>query len=167
MNTQITMASLYQSKVRNKTWESHFSLVWVMELLVKTKLFLKTLTCQTQLTFNVSMKTVIKCVFNWVYTLFKKTFLLSHTAFLRRFIYSRVGILDSPWCNIFCRAYQELGNGDFYSFGQEKVPFLVISLFPSFLNCNLPTHKKCNHQKNYTYLNLSITFVIKWTYTSL
>ena len=113
------------------------------------------------------MKTVIKCVFNWVYTLFKKTFLLSHTAFLRRFIYSRVGILDSPWCNIFCRAYQELGNGDFYSFGQEKVPFLVISLFPSFLNCNLPTHKKCNHQKNYTYLNLSITFVIKWTYTSL
>ena len=113
------------------------------------------------------MKTVIKCVFNGVYTLFKKTFLLSHTAFLRRFIYSRVGILDSPWCNIFCRAYQELGNGDFYSFGQEKVPFLVISLFPSFLNCNLPTHKKCNHQKNYTYLNLSITFVIKWTYTSL
>ena len=113
------------------------------------------------------MKTVIKCVFNGVYTLFKKTFLLSHTAFLRRFIYSRVGILDSPWCNIFCRAYQELGNGDFYSFGQEKVPFLVISLFPSFLNCNLPTHKKCNHQKNYTYLSLSITFVIKWTYASL
>ena len=30
-----------------KTWESHFSIVWVMELLVKAKIFLKTATCST------------------------------------------------------------------------------------------------------------------------
>ena len=92
------------------------------------------------------MKTVNKlCVSEKVYTLFKKTFLLFHTALLKCFIYSRVDILDSPWCNNPCRAYEELGQGDFYSFDQEKVPFLLVYL--------LPTHKKCNHKKNHTYLN--------------
>ena len=118
-----------------------------MELLVKAKFFLKILTCQTYLTFNVSMKTVNKlCVFDRVYTLFKNTFLLFPTALLKCFIYSRVGTLDSPWCNNSCRTYQELGQGDFYSFDQEKVPFLLI--------CLLSTQKKCNHKKNHTYFNL-------------
>ena len=63
-----------------------------------------------------------------------KTFLLSHTALLRCFICSRAGILDPPWCNSSCRAYQELGQGNFYSFDPEKVWFLSIYL--------LPTHKK-------------------------
>ena len=93
------------------------------------------------------MKTVNKlCVSDGVYTLFKKTFLLSHSDLLKCFIYSRVGILGSPWCKNSCRAYQELSQVDFYSFDQEKVPFLLIYL--------LPTHKKCNHKKNHTYLNL-------------
>ena len=56
-----------------------------------------------------------------------------------------VGILDSPWCNRSSRAYRELGQGDFYSFDQEKVPLLLIYL--------LPSHKKCNHKKKHTYLN--------------
>ena len=76
----------------------------------------------------------------------KKTFLLFHTALLKCFIYSRVGVLDSPWCNNPCSAYQELGQGDFYSFDQEKVTFLLIY--------SLHTHKKCNQKKNHTYLNL-------------
>ena len=70
-------------------------------------------------------------------------------ALLKCFTYSRVGILDSPWGNNLCRAYQELSRGDFYSLDQEKVPFLLIYL--------LPTHKKCNYKKN-TYLNLSMAF---------
>ena len=89
------------------------------------------------------MKTVNKlCVSDGVFL----TSLLFHTALLKRFIYSRVGILDSPWRNNPCCAYQELGQGDSYSFGQEKVPVLLIYL--------LPTHKKCNHKKNHNYLNL-------------
>ena len=38
----------------------------------------------------------------------------------------------------------ELFQGDFYSFGQEKVPFLSIYL---------PTLKKCSHQENHACLN--------------
>ena len=43
-------------------------------------------------------------------------------------------LLDSPWCNNSCCAYQELVQGDFYSFEQEKAPF--------FLIYSLPAHKK-------------------------
>ena len=56
-----------------------------------------------------------------VYTLFKKTILLFDTVLLKCFVYSRVGILDYPWCNNPCRAYQELGQGDFYSFDQKFI----------------------------------------------
>ena len=70
------------------------------------------------------MKTVNEFVSDGVYTLFKKTFLLFHTALLICFICSRVAILDSPWCNNCCRGYQELGQVDFYYFDQEKVPYL-------------------------------------------
>ena len=59
-------------------------------------------------------------------------------------MYSRVGILESSYNP--CRAYQELNQGDFYSFDQEKISFLLIYL--------LPTHKKCSNKKNHTYLNL-------------
>ena len=70
--------------------------------------------------------------------------MLFHKALLKCFICSTVGILYSPWCNNSCRAYQKLGQGDFYSFDQEKVPFLLIHL--------LPTCKKCNHKKSHVYL---------------
>ena len=43
-------------------------------------------------------------------------------------------MLDTSWCNNSCRAYQELGQGDFYLFDQEKALFLLIYL--------LPTHKE-------------------------
>ena len=129
-----TQNTLHHHAIQNsgllKTWEPHFSLVLVMELLVRVKFFLETVTCQTQLTFNVSsMKTINElpvCVSDVLYTLFKKVFLLFHTALLKYFIYSRVGILDSTWCKI----------------------------LPLPLICLLPTHKKCNHEKNHTYLNL-------------
>ena len=89
-----------------------------------------------------------------------KTFLLSHTALLRCFICSRAGILDPPWCNNSCRAYQELGQGNFYSFDPEKVWFLSIYL--------LPTHKKkCNH-KNIMLISISFTaFITGWTFIGL
>ena len=77
------------------------------------------------------MKTVNNYVSHGYYTLFKKTFLLFHMTLLKCFIYSRVGILDSPWGNNPCRAYQELSQGDFYSLDQEKVPFLLIYLLPT------------------------------------
>ena len=70
--------------------------------------------------------------------------MLFHKALLKCFICSTVGILYSPWCNNSCRAYQKLGQGDFYSFDQEKVPFLLIHL--------LPTCKKCNNKKSHVYL---------------
>ena len=85
------------------------------------------------------MKTVNKLCFCRGLYLIEKTFLLFHTALLKCFIYSSAGILESPWCNNPCQ-------GGFYSFDQEKVPFLLIYL--------LPTHKKCNNKKNHTYPNL-------------
>ena len=49
-----------------------------------------------------------------------------HTASLKCFIYSRVGISDSTW--------------------RSNLPFLLIYL--------VLIHKKCNHKKNHTYHNL-------------
>ena len=69
-------------------------------------------------------------------------FLLFHTALLKLkcFIYSRVDINNS------CRTYQELGQGDFYSFNQESSrPFNLFSTYPQ---------KKCSHKENHTYPNL-------------
>ena len=73
------------------------------------------------------MKMVNKlCVFDSVYTtVFKKAFLLFDTALLKCFVYSRVCILDYPWCNNPCCAYQELGQGDFYSFDQNFIYYLT------------------------------------------
>ena len=55
-----------------------------------------------------------------VYTLFRKTLLLFHTALLKCFICSRVDILDSPWCKNSCRVYQELEQVDFYHLIRKK-----------------------------------------------
>ena len=63
----------------------------------------------------------------------------------------RVYILDPPWCNNSCWAYQELSQGDFYSFDQEKVPFLSYKYY-------LPT-QKCNHKKIMLTSISSIVFV--------
>ena len=137
-----------------KSGESNFSLVWVMELLVKENFFLKTLTCQTQLTFSVSMKMVNKLsVSDGVYTLFKKAFLLFDTALLKCFVYSRVGILDYPWCNNPCCSYQELGQGNSYSFDQKRIYYL--------------TTKNVAARKTVLTSILSITFVIEWTSAGL
>ena len=109
MNAWNTMASPYHSKVRSTQIRGVqlFSCLGY-EAFGKGKFFfLKTLTCQTWLTFNVSMKMVNKlCISDGVYTLFKKTFLLFDTALLKCFVYSRVDILDYPWCNNPCCAHQ-------------------------------------------------------------
>ena len=103
-----------------------------MELLVKAKFFLKTLTCQTWLTFNVSIKRVNKlCVSNGFILCLKNVLAIPHS-FIKMFHLQQ---RCSPY-----RTYPELGQGDFYSFDQEKVLFLLIYL--------LTTHK------NHTYLNL-------------
>ena len=54
---------------------------------------------------------------------------------LRYFIFSMV-------CNSSCHAYHELRQGDFYSFGQEKIPFLSSYLLPTQKK-NLPQEKSC------------------------
>ena len=87
--------SSYHSKINSR--ESHFSLVWVMEFgiiswcLSKVKIFPLTLN------FNLvdlhrfleNGKWIIP-ISNRVYTLFKKPFLLTHTALLKWFIHSIV-----------------------------------------------------------------------------
>ena len=71
------------------------------------------------------MKMVNKlCVSDSVYILLRKRFLLFDMALLKCFVYSKVGILDYPWSNNPCRAYQELGQGDFYSFDQKYIYYL-------------------------------------------
>ena len=71
------------------------------------------------------MKMVNKlCVSDGVYTLFRKKFLLFEINLLNCFIYSRVGTLNYPWCNNPCRAYQDLGQGDFCSFNQKFIYYL-------------------------------------------
>ena len=59
-----------------------------------------------------------------VYPLFRKMFLLFDMALFKCFVYSKVGILDYPWCSNPCRAFQELGLGDFYSFDQKYIYYL-------------------------------------------
>ena len=44
------------------------------------------------------------------------------------------GTLDYPWYNNFCRTYQELGQGNFCTFDQKKVPFLQSYLLPTVKN---------------------------------
>ena len=96
------------------------------------------------------MKMVNKlCVFDSVYTLFKKTFLLFDTALLKCFVYSRVGILDYPWCNNPCRAYQELGQANLYSFDQRFIYYLPTK--------NVPARKTILTSIS------SIAFIIEWT----
>ena len=99
MNSQNTMASPYHSKVRfTKNRGVPLSSCLGHGGFVKGKVYPgNSLTCQTWLTFNLSMKTVNKlCVSDEVYNWFKKTFLLFHTALLKCFINSRISILDSP-----------------------------------------------------------------------
>ena len=84
MNPQNTMTSPYHSKVRstqNRGVPLFFCLGY--GAFGRGKFFPETLTCQTQLTFNISMKMVNKlCISVGAYTLFKKTFLLFDTALL-------------------------------------------------------------------------------------
>ena len=96
------------------------------------------------------MKMVNKlCISDGVYTLFKKTFLLFDMALLKCFVYSRVGILDYPWCKNPCCAHQELGPGDLYSFGQKFIYYL-------------PT-KNVTARKTILTSILSVAFVTEWT----
>ena len=85
---------------------------------------------------------------------FKTSILVFHTPLLKCFIYNGVGILDSPWCNNSCRAYKELGQGEFYSFDQEKVPFLSIYLLPTHRK-SYPQGKSCPLQSHLQYLSHS------------
>ena len=69
-------------------------------------------------------------------------------------------ILDSPWCNNLCRAYQELGRGGIYSC--ELLYSRQLS-YPYFqVTYNLPT-KKSNLKNNHAYLTDShySTFLLK------
>ena len=96
------------------------------------------------------MKMVNKlCVSDSAYTLFEKAFLLFDTALLKCFVYSRVGILDYPWRNNPCCAYQELGQGDFYSLDQKFIYYL--------------TKKNVTVTKTVLTSILSIAFVTEWT----
>ena len=71
-----------------------------------------------------------------------KIFVLFPTAFLKCFIWNRIGMLDSLWCNNSYLAYKELGQGNFY----EEAPFTLSHLHS--------TAEKCNHKENNAYLNL-------------
>ena len=173
MNTENIMASPYhawylhtiQKPSLLKTWEFYFFLVWLMELSnmylhvqVKEKFFLKILTRQTQLPFNVSMKTINELyvlLMGFIHCL-KKRSRYSTRLYKNLSFYSRVGILDFPWCNNSCHAFQELGQGDFYSFDQEKVPFLLI-FFTTYPQKNVATRKIMLTSIS------SIAFAKKWT----
>ena len=80
---------------------------------------------------------------------FLTMFILCLTFLLKFFVYSRVGILDYPWCNNPYCAYQELGQGDFYSFDQKFIYYL-------------PTKNVTARQTILTSI-LSIAFVTEWT----
>ena len=89
------------------------------------------------------------CVSDGGYTLFKKAFLLFDMDLLKCFVYSRVGTLDYPWYSNPCCAYQELGQGDFYSFDQKFIYYL--------------TTKNVTARKTVLNAILSIAFVTEWT----
>ena len=76
-------------------------------------------------------------------------FILCLTTLLKCFVYSRVGILDYPWCNNPCCAYQELGLGDFPSFDQKSIYYL-------------PT-KNVTARQTIPNSILPIAFVTEWT----
>ena len=105
-----------------------WSLVLYIHVLAKAKFFLMALTWETYLTFNVSIKTVNE----WYVFLMGFIFCLgklsccSTRLFKKCFICSRVGILDSPWCNNCCHPYKELGQGGFYYSIRKKLPLQFI-----------------------------------------
>ena len=121
-----------------------------MELLVKEKVFPENSNLLNVVEIQRCMKMVNKlCVTDGVYTMFRKKFLLFDTALLKCFVYSRVGILDYPWCNNPCRAYQELGQANLYSFDQKFIYYL-------------PTKNVTSRKTILTSIS-SIAFVIEWT----
>ena len=113
------------------------------------------------MTINISMKTVNDlCVLLTGFIFCLKNVLAIPHGFIKMFHLQQSRILDPPWCNNSCRTYQELGQGNFYSFDPEKVWFLSIYL--------LPTHKKkCNHE-NVMLTSISLTaFITGWTFIGL
>ena len=96
-----------------KTRQLHFSLVWVMQSSMIYPCFDKgNIFCDnSNLTNLVGIQNQhengkLMCVSHGLYTLFRKTFLLAHTALLKCFICSRVGILDCPWVQQFLPVYR-------------------------------------------------------------
>ena len=66
---------------------------------------------------------------------FIKIFHLQQSRYLTfSMVQQNLSILHSPWCNKTYRTYQELGKDDFYSFDQEKVPFILIYLLRTCKN---------------------------------
>ena len=75
------------------------------------------------------------------YTFFKKAFFAVPPCSIKMFHLQQVqGIIDSPWCNNSCRAYQECGQGSLYSFDQKKLFFLLSYVLPTPKK-NLTTRK--------------------------
>ena len=98
------------------------------------------------------------------YTLFTKLFLLIKSQH----------ILDSPWCYNSCYAYQELAQGNIYSFISSGESFLLLKLstacyqetfYPHEKSC-LPDCFRIFHVLAAETLSL-IVYVTKWPFISL
>ena len=89
------------------------------------------------------------CVSHGVYTLFRKIFLLLHTALLKSFICSRVSTLDCPWLQQFLSRLPSIRSRWFLPFDQNS--FLSFNLFTTY-------PQKSNHNKNRAYPNLVYSF---------
>ena len=82
----------------------------------------------------------IKCTWSLYY--FKNVLVVPHY-FIKMFhLEQSYGILYSSWCNKSFCAYHELRQDDFYSFDQEKVPFLSSYLLLTQKK-NLPQENSC------------------------
>ena len=143
MKTRNTMAPLNHFKFSSsQERESHFSLVWVMEVsiiyscLCKAKVFPVNLTKQSQSTFNVCMETVDELyVFLLEFILCLKAFFAASHCFIKMLhLQQSYGILFPIWCNNFRRVQQELDERNFYPFDRKT--------FSSLSSHLLPTHKK-------------------------
>ena len=71
------------------------------------------------------------CFWRCLYVVLKNILAISH-GFIKTFCLERSRYFRLSM--VYCRTYQELGQGEIYSLNQEKFPFLSI--------CLLPTYKK-------------------------
>ena len=143
--TSIPVKSQFYSKYGSPTFLLFrpWNLVLYLSVLTKAKFFWKPWPDKLSLNSKLAWKRYINYMCFWGGLQFV----------LKNVLAIPQGFINSPWCNNSSRTYQELVQGDFYSFDQEKVSSLLI--------CITYTHKNVTKRKTMLTSISYLAFVTK------